>query len=365
MPKSPCEAIPLFHQCAVTEGWHLTRLRVRPTGQRDLHSRTRHRTPARNAPHAPQMPLDVPLERKIASVPPVLAENSTRSGYFTAFHAPVTVTRALLVTKLAKEETLQALEGAPRTDDGKQRLCWDNSCHRGCIFPAGKCAHSHKLIIAVEDFHWALQAEFLRRGGLINGIRTEAADADRLISQLRDQARRDVAGQGALANAAFLPERMDHNRAIIGLHYSLWTIVPRHYREGDLVCEGKTPIDPHLDSAPSDFFESYQPPGVDYGDLLTYDDDETIASFLGLEQGTPERRQCLLLATAAATLWAQHPDKTPTTTEVHGLAGTMRRELFQAAKNALSTLNASAAQLDLKDIHMIFRFSRRGPQQLI
>ena len=101
----------------------------------------------------------------------------------------------LFGTKLAKEEALQALKAAPLTENGKQRLFSDNSCHRGCTLPAGKCAHSHELITAVKDLHWALQSEFLRRGGLKNGKKIEAADADKRISQLCDQAKRDKAGQ--------------------------------------------------------------------------------------------------------------------------------------------------------------------------
>ena len=254
-----------------------------------------------------------PFERKSASAPPALVDNPTYSRYFTAYSTYVSTAAGarvtLLGTKLAKEGTIQALKSAPRTNDGKQRLCRDNSCHRGCISPAGKCAHSHKLIIAVKDFHWVLQAEFLRRGGFKNGKKTKAADADERISLLRGQARRDMAGQqGRITNTTSSHGYLNQNLAFT------WTTVPRHYREGDHVYEGTTPLEPlvpNLSAAPRDFFANYQAPGVDYGDLLTYDDDETMTSILGLEPGTPERRQCLLLATAAAVLWAQLPRQDP------------------------------------------------------
>ncbi|CAK0848807.1 unnamed protein product [Prorocentrum cordatum] len=63
---------------------------------------------------------------------------------------------------------------------------------------------------------------------------------------------------------------------------------------------------------------------------------------LGLQEGEPEGGQCMLLSTAASSLWRQHGTP-PHQKEVHALATRYRAELLEAAGDAPP---ASSSPLD-------------------
>lgn len=96
----------------------------------------------------------------------------------------------------------------------------------------------------------------------------------------------------------------------------------------------------HPEPAPAEIFQPYHAHAADYGDLLVHHDEEMASTSLGLTPGSPERRQCNLLATAAAIRWARRPAETPAYADVRELACSIRWELFRAAEIAQTAVGS-------------------------
>ena len=92
---------------------------------------------------------------------------------------------------LSQAEVGLSRQHAPLDAQGKMK-CWDASSHMGCKMTAAQCSRSHE-IISVKGFHWAVQAQLLRRGGVRSGPVVPPNQVDAKVAALRQAANREAA----------------------------------------------------------------------------------------------------------------------------------------------------------------------------
>ena len=75
--------------------------------------------------------------------------------------------------KLGPHESRLSTEHAPMGPEGTP-ICWGAATHMGCLKNAQDCSRSHQpLALKLNELHWCVQAQIVRRGGLKAGKRIE------------------------------------------------------------------------------------------------------------------------------------------------------------------------------------------------
>ena len=75
--------------------------------------------------------------------------------------------------KLGPHESKLSTEHAPLGPEGTP-ICWGAATHMGCLKNSHDCSRSHQqLPVKLNELHWCVRAQIVRRGGLKCGKRIE------------------------------------------------------------------------------------------------------------------------------------------------------------------------------------------------
>ncbi|CAK0902505.1 unnamed protein product, partial [Prorocentrum cordatum] len=96
--------------------------------------------------------------------------------------------------RLPPREAAESVTHAPIDEVAKKPYCWGAATHCGCQRTAAECGHSHRPFKgALQQQHWTVQAQLIRRGGLKGDKPIPPTEVDGRIKQLREAAHEEAA----------------------------------------------------------------------------------------------------------------------------------------------------------------------------